>query len=148
KPVADTVRIQALVPTMEYGAGTWRTVLQNTGEQFTHVYGYHLSLKEGHLLVHCKLKLVPTEGTFRPMAMRWLKSRAKREIESVWDNKFKFHRKNCVRGNGCGCPGGCCLFPIRVRCEFVEAGQHLTINVRPGSPPRGHPEERWNTLNW
>jgi hypothetical protein len=148
KQMADDVRIQALVPTMEYSAGTWRTVLQNTGKEFLHVYGYHLSLKEGDLLVHCKLKLEPTEGTLRPMAMRWLKSRAKREIESVWDNKFKFHRKACSRGNDCACPGGCCLFPIRVRCEFVESGQHITINVRPGSPPRGHRFEAWDTVNW
>lgn len=93
-------------------------------------YKFDIGIKEGVFTILCKIELV-NKGV-KPAKLEHLKSVWKKRIEGVWDKKWKEHRKKCMRLN-CTCSTGCCMFPIRVKCEFVAAGGHRQVNIWPGT---------------
>jgi hypothetical protein len=98
-------------------------------------YNFDLELKKGVLTIHLKIQLAPTDPKLNAGRRRAkLEKKARKQIERHWDRKMRFHRKDCKRGYKCNCPGGCCLFPIRVKVSFVSGGGHVTIALHPSGP--------------
>lgn len=129
-----------------------KKVIRGTGRFVQGEYGYDLSIKEGVFRIHCKMKLIPKRHVKTGKKLERGKKRWKKEIEDTWDRKWKEHRIACQRGDKCACSGGCCLFPIRVKCSFVSAGEHVTVNLWPGAPTglaaHGGNPEWWDNGNW
>jgi hypothetical protein len=136
---------RALVEVQVPGPAGPKTDLQWWGREYGHRYGYDRILKGGILTIVCKIKLTP-KGQWTPARLAAVKSRARREITTCWNRKYKFHRKDCKRGRGCGCTRGCCVFPIQVACKFVEAGQHIAMDLHAGEIRIGGPAE-WDAKN-
>lgn len=63
------------------------------------------------------------------------KANLKSNIESKLSEKRIFHRDRCNRGDSCNCPlsHGCCKLKIKVIIDFVESGQHHTVNLFQGA---------------
>jgi hypothetical protein len=131
---------------------TTRKIIRGTGRFVSGEYGYDLSIRRGVFQIHCKLKINVKSGVrLSGTKLRRAKQRWKREIENAWDRKWKEHRTGCLRGDRCGCPGGCCIFPIRVKCSFVSSGEHVTVNLWPGAPTghaTGSNPQWWDQGNW
>jgi hypothetical protein len=129
-----------------------KNVIAGSGRFVSGEYGYDLSIKQGVFQIHCKLKIVPQAHVKTGKKLQKDKKAWKREIESTWDRKWKEHRIACQRGDACGCPSGCCLFPIRVKCSFVGGGQHVSVNLWPGAPTNsggaGANPDWWDQSNW
>lgn len=118
------------------------------GKYWKMTYGYDISLKQGVFQIHCKIKLKVQAGV-RKSQLPKLKKAMKSEIENMWDRKWKEHRKKCKRGKNCNCPGGCCLFPIRVKCTFVKSGENVEIALFRGSPDTNKSGQGWwNAGEW
>jgi hypothetical protein len=73
------------------------------------------------------------------------KKRWKKEIEEVWDKKFKIHRKNCQRGDTCDCnpEQGCCSYTVHIQCEW-GAGQGNQVELHAGA----NQASGWGTPLW
>jgi Domain of unknown function (DUF4150) len=128
------------------------TKIVGSGRFVQGAYGYDLTIKQGVYQIHCKVKLVP-QAHVKTGKMRKSLRGLKAEIEGIWDRKWKEHRVGCQRGDKCGCPTGCCIFPIRVKCTFVPAGEHIVVNLWPGAPnpaagPVGSNPNWWDQHNW
>lgn len=130
---------------------TKKTVIQGSGQKVAWDYGYDLTIKQGVFQIHNRTALVPMPGV-KLGKLRRAKKAWKREIEGIWDRKWKEHRAACQRGDKCDCPGGCCIFPLRVKCTFVSGGGHVTVYVWPGAPtnsnPVGNNPDWWDSANW
>jgi hypothetical protein len=136
-----------------FGIGFFKKkVVQGSGKFFAWNYGYDLSLKQGILQILCKVKLVTRPGVKTGKKLRAGKTRWKQEIEATWDRKWKEHRVGCQRGDACDCKSGCCIFPYRVKCTFVDSGEHVQVNLWPGAPMLrgkvGDNPDWWNAANW
>ncbi|MBI3597292.1 MAG: DUF4150 domain-containing protein [Nitrospirae bacterium] len=131
---------------------TTKKVIQGSGRFVAGEYGYNLSINRGVFQIHCKMKLNIKHGVkLSGTKLRRAKKRWKKEIESTWDKKWKEHRIGCQRGDKCNCAGGCCLFPIRVKCSFVSGGEHVNVNLWPGAPTgtaSGANPQWWDNANW
>jgi len=88
----------------------------NSGTNYGWNLCYEIKLEKGQVIVTKKIDFDPQVGA---SATKKKKSKWKKQIENIWDNKFKLHRTDCKRRDSCDCGvWGCCLFPIRVRCEW------------------------------
>ncbi|HEX3020178.1 MAG TPA: DUF4150 domain-containing protein [Chitinispirillaceae bacterium] len=112
-----------------------------SGKKWAWDYGYDLELKKGRFQITCKVKLTPrddpgagTKINLKGKRLTKAKAKWKKEIEDTWSRKWKEHREACKRGDACNCPGGCCIFPIHVKCRFVSSGEHVNVNLWPGAP--------------
>jgi hypothetical protein len=115
---------------------------------------FDVALTSGEVTIKTKVKLLNRKGpkpanargplpdTDNPVSAAD-KAAMKLDIEGKLSNKHFFHRKNCKRGDPCDCPRerGCCKMRVRVEVEFVEAGEHHTVNLFQGSG-------RATALNW
>lgn len=129
---------------------TKKKVIVNTGKIVAWDYGYDLTMKEGVLQVEHRSRLVP-QLHVKTGKLRGLKKAWKQEIEGAWTRKWKEHRAACQRGDACDCPGGCCIFPINVKCKFVAGGEHTSVKLWPGKPTGtavGQNPNWWNSGNW
>jgi hypothetical protein len=95
-------------------AGTWAP----SGTNYQWQYAYDIELKTGEVEVKRVVDFALKDGALPPTAFSrraWAK-----QIESVWDRKYFFHRKDCKRASKCSCATGhgCCKFLLRVRVEF------------------------------
>ena len=136
---------RAVVRVRTRAGGRRRYRYTNTGTLYGNPYGYDISIKKGVFQIHCKVELQPQAGVKSRKLRRW-KKKWRKEIEAIWDRKWKEHRTNCKRGDRCNCPGGCCLFPIRVKCSFVDSGGHVQVKLHAGKA--SHPDRWWNAANW
>jgi hypothetical protein len=129
-----------------------KKVIRGSGNFVSGEYGYNLNIKRGVFQIHCKIKIKVKSGvSLSGKKLSRAKKRWKREIEGAWDRKWKEHRIACQRGDKCSCPGGCCLFPIRVKCSFVSSGEHINVNLWPGAPTGtavGSNPQWWDQANW
>lgn len=114
------------------------TSYQPSGANFLPWTGtYDIEIKDGELVVLRKIDFILRGG----VRLTAKKKRAwKREIEAIWNRKFKIHRNQCKRGTRCTCSStsGCCAWTVRIVAEFG-----------PGQP--GEPTELWkgpNSLPW
>lgn len=119
-----------------------RLVWLPTGVNYGWEVCYEIELKEGELVVTRKIDFQLIGGaTLTPKKKRqW-----KREIETVWNRKFKLHREKCKRGDRCDCSSknGCCAWTIRIVCEF-SPGQGAKTTLHKGvNQPSG-----WGTPLW
>ncbi|HYI02170.1 PAAR-like domain-containing protein [Hyalangium sp.] len=95
------------------GVDQWVPAGTNYGWQ----YGFDIAIKDGELVVtrpvQFRLEAGVVLGPKRKRA--W-----KRQIEAIWNRKFKLHRTKCKRGGRCDCSSrnGCCSFTIRIVCQF------------------------------
>jgi hypothetical protein len=95
------------------GVDQWGRVAPDYGWE----YGFDIEILDGELVVtravNFQLEAGVVLGAKRKRA--W-----KREIERIWNRKFKLHRTKCKRGGRCDCSSrnGCCCFTIRVVCQF------------------------------
>jgi hypothetical protein len=96
---------------------------------------FEMAFVNGRLSVTRKLDFARPDGAAAgPYQYRlW-----KREVEGVWDAKYRLHREKCQRGDACDCGGysnGCCAFPIRVVCDFGPGhGKQVTLHAGPNHP--------------
>ncbi len=144
---------------------TTQTVIAPSGKKWAWEYGYDFTIQRGKFQIHCKLKLVPQDDPttgkkirLKGGKLRRAKAVWRKEIESIWSRKWREHRIVCQRGDKCDCTGGCCSFPIHVKCTFVESGEHVTVNLWPGAPKGSAARhqvsgalwnsEWWNSANW
>jgi hypothetical protein len=96
---------------------------------------FEMEVKSGKFTVTKKLHFIPTNGA---VLTKSKKRSWKRQIEGIW-NKYKLHRKDCKRGDDCGCgswSSGCCMFPINIVCEFAP-GHGEPVRLHRG---KNHPE--------
>jgi hypothetical protein len=130
---------------------TKKKVVVKTGQIVAWDYGYDLTIKQGVLLLEHRSKIVP-QLHVKTGKLRGLKKGWKREIETVWTRKWQEHRAACKRGDTCDCPGGCCIFPLNVKCKFVAGGEHTSVNLWPGKPTNagqvGSNPDWWDSGNW
>jgi hypothetical protein len=143
--------VEVPVTFLGFRIGTRREI-RGTARFVSGEYGYNLSIKRGVFQIHCKMKINVRSGVrLSGTKLKRAKKRWKHEIETSWDRKWKEHRIACQRGDKCSCPGGCCIFPIRVKCSFVSSGEHINVNLWPGAPtgrPRGSNPQWWDQGNW
>ncbi len=118
----------------------WRR-LQRTGSNFEWEVYFEMAFTNGRLTVTKELDFDRPDGA-KPgprQLRRW-----KREVEGVWDAKYRLHREKCRRGARCDCGGwsnGCCTFPIRVVCEFGPGhGKKVTLH-KGANHPTGNRKE-------
>jgi hypothetical protein len=73
----------------------------------------------------------------------------KREIESVWNAKWKIHRVDCERGQVCDChaDNGCCMFKVNIKCEWARGHSKVTLNDGANSSNWGSPHW-WFAYTW
>ncbi len=110
---------------------------------YTWQYCYSIEVKDGQLIVTRRIDFDTEPASWKP-TRRQLKN-WKRQIEKVWNRRFKIHREDCARGDGCNCPSqhGCCAFPVRVRCEFGPGpGPKVKLHQGPNDP------NDWGGPNW
>jgi hypothetical protein len=122
------------------------------------VYGwtgkFDVALTSGEVIIKTKVKLLNRKGPKPASSSDPLpdidtpvtdtdKAAMKTDIEGKLSNKHFLHRQNCKRGNPCDCvrERGCCKIRVRVEVDFVEAGEHHTVNLFQG-PGRA------NATNW
>ncbi|HTV19235.1 MAG TPA: DUF4150 domain-containing protein [Polyangiaceae bacterium] len=95
---------------------------------------YDIEIRSGLLVVTGKIAF-DTWNALRPGARpteadlrAW-----KREIEEIWDGKWKLHRVDCLRGNTCDCHdhNGCCMYVIQIQCEW--GGGHSVVQLNDGA---------------
>lgn len=69
----------------------------------------------------------------------------KKEIESVWDKKFKIHRVDCKRGDKCDCASdqGCCSYVIHIHCVWGGGQGQQTELHKGGNDPKGWGGPKW-----
>ena len=76
----------------------------------------------------------------------------KKQIEDAWNGrspgarKILAHRRRCGRGRDCDCKleaNGCCAFPVRVVCDFVEKDWLTIVYVFPGEA-----KGPWGSDSW
>lgn len=126
--------------------GSYTFVQDPSGGVWGWDYGHELEIVDGVFKVTCKIKLVGRRGV---LITSKRKNAWKREIEAIWNEKWREHRVACVRGEDCDCPGGCCVFPVRIVCEFVSSGEYAEVEVWRGSPcDYGNHEKWWNSRTW
>ncbi len=123
------------------------------------IYGwtgkYDIKLTDRKIIVTLNIKLINYNGT-KPAAGAALpaldnagvvsaadKASMKADIESKLSNKWIVHRDKCERGDTCDCPNGrkCCKIQVDIIVNFVENGEHHTVNLFQG---RGQA----NANNW
>jgi hypothetical protein len=123
------------------------------------VYGwdctYERKIEEGVLVITKKIQFAPKPHVVTKKRPGTLTSKKrtqwKRQIESIWDRKYKLHRKNCKRGAACDCAicGGC-MFPIRVVCEW-GGGHGDSVSLFAGAPSSadwGKADLWWYSHTW
>lgn len=113
-----------------------------TGVNYGWDMTYGIGIAKGVLTVRKKIDFDPKGGA---RATSYRKLLWKKEIEAIWDQKWRLHRKNCKRGSTCNCSkyNGCCVFPIRIRCEF-GSGHGKKVELNKGAcDPSG-----WGTPKW
>jgi hypothetical protein len=119
-----------------------RKVWAPTGANYSWNYYYELMIKKGELIVTRKVNFdkLPGANPSKGQLKQWA-----REIENIWDRKFKIHRAQCKRGDHCNCSpaSGCCSFTIRVRCKF-QPGPGERVVLHPGS---NNPND-WGGPDW
>lgn len=113
---------------------------------------YDAEFRNGELIITGRIRLIPLSGLKLTDA---IKSEWKGQIEGVWNKRNPIaHRTACVRGQGCACirptASGCCVYPVKIVCEFVEKGEHTRVLVRPGGPkgPWAQPGNWWFVNEW
>ncbi len=126
--------------------GSYSYVRDPSGGFWGWDYGHELEIVDGVFRVTCKIKLVGRNGV---SITNKRKNAWKREIEAIWNGKWREHRVACARGADCDCPGGCCLFPVQIVCEFVSSGEYAEVEVWPGNPcDYGSHDKWWNSGTW
>ena len=138
-----------VIQTMD-GAGNpmFNTQLVQAGE-----YCYDIEYKVGEVVVTRKLDFNLVGGA---VLSNKNKKRIKRDIESVFDRKFRIHRNDCKRGDECECKAGgrgCCTFPIRIKVAWGGGhGRKINLNKGTNNPDRdaaiaaGH--GWWTSADW
>jgi hypothetical protein len=101
-----------------------------SGQSYAWEMVYNIEIAEGLLIVSRKIDFASQNGG---AASDKYKRKWKREIEKVWDKKYKLHRKDCKRGDGCACSPthGCCQWQIRVVVEWA-AGHGKKVDLYKG----------------
>lgn len=120
-----------------------------TGEYFEWEYCYSIEVKDGQLIITRRIDFDTQPAGWRP-TRRQMKN-WRRQIEKVWNRRFKIHREDCGRGDGCNCPSqhGCCAFAIRVRCEFGPGhGQKVRLHRGPNDPKNWGGTDWWYSNDW
>ena len=111
---------------------------------------YDIEIRSGILFITGKI-VFDTWNALRPGARptdadlrAW-----KREIEKIWDGKWKLHRVDCQRGDTCDCHdhNGCCTYAIRIQCEWGPGHSVVQLNDGANSLEWGTPEW-WFSHTW
>lgn len=92
---------------------------------------YNIEIAEGLVIVSRKLDFASQKGG---SASDKNKRKWKKEIEKIWDKRFKLHRTSCKRGDTCACSSmhGCCQWQIRVVVEWA-AGHGKKVDLYKGA---------------
>jgi hypothetical protein len=121
--------------------GTWAP----NGTNYQWQYAYDIALKTGEVEVKRVVDFSLKDGALPPSAFS--KRAWARQIESVWDRKYFFHRKDCKRGARCACAttDGCCKFLLRVRVTFGagRAGVDKVELHKGANDPNGWGGDSW-----
>lgn len=117
------------------------------GQNYGWNYGYDIELHPGELVITRKVdfQVMPGASASARKKRRW-----KREIEGIWDRKFKLHRTKCQRKDECDCAisNGCCTWVLRVKCVFSGGhGQQVVLNAGANDPVWSSPRW-WFSHNW
>jgi hypothetical protein len=103
---------------------------------------FDVEFKKKVLTIKVKIKLINRSGkkpgVGQPMPAAGppvddkLKRNMKKNIESKLSEKWVLHRDRCLREKKCNCQvkTECCKFKIKIQVEFVENGEHHTVNSR------------------
>lgn len=110
--------------------GTTKTWVPS-GKTYGWQMAYNIEIAEGILIVSRKLDFASKNGG---AASDKNKRKWKKEIERIWDKKFKLHRTQCKRGDACACSSshGCCQWQIRVVVEWA-AGHGKKVDLHKGA---------------
>ena len=110
---------------------------------------YDIELKTGELVVTRKVDFDLQPGALSTAQRRraW-----KKEVERVWDNRYRLHRITCKRGNSCACSSknGCCSFRIRIKCLWGQGhGKKVKLYAGANDPSQwGKPGKWWFSHDW
>jgi hypothetical protein len=120
------------------GTPTWVKTTVNYGWDVC----FDIEIKDGRFAV---TRLIDFKYVVGASASSKQKKRWKKEIEEVWDKKFKIHRKNCQRGDTCDCnpEQGCCSYTVHIQCEW-GAGQGNQVELHAGA----NQASGWGTPLW
>ena len=121
-----------------------------TGDNYQIWPAYDIEIRSGVLIITGKIQF-DTARALRPGARptdadlrAW-----KREIEAIWDGKWKLHRVDCQRGDTCDCydHNGCCMYMIRIQCEWGSGHSVVELNDGANGLAWGKPEW-WFSHRW
>ncbi len=123
------------------GTKTW----MKTGKNYEWEFFYEIELKPGELVVTRPVAFELMDGCAAPSAVKLKEWEA--EIAAVWDKMWRFHRKDCKRGNGCSCgtASGCCNILLRVVPELgANRGGTKKVELHKGA---NDPND-WGGAKW
>lgn len=114
-----------------------------TGTVYGWEYCFDVEIKRGQLIASRKVDFKCIGGAVATSAR---KNAWRRQIEGVWDKKFKLHRENCKRGVACKCApnAGCCSFLIRMKCKWGPGHGVEQVELHAGA---NDPND-WGGPNW
>lgn len=124
------------------------TVWAPDGANYGWQYGYEIKIADGELVITRKLDF-DLRGGARATGKR--KRAWKREIEQIWDRKFKLHRTGCDRGSRCDCgvSNGCCVWAIRIHVDWGSGhGQQVALHRGANSPTDWGGPNWWYSHTW
>ena len=114
---------------------------------------FDIEVKDRKIYVNIKIKLINRLGqkpagsgalpAVGPAVSAADKTSMKADIESKLSGKQRMHRHLCKRGAACDCDPSykCCKIPVVLVVDFVESGEHHTVNLFQGNA-------RANATNW
>jgi hypothetical protein len=114
---------------------------------------FDIELKDGVIHVTTKVKLINRQGAkpgptdAMPAAGAAVSDADKAamvaDIEGKLTDKNYLHREKCARSDKCDCPRSraCCKLTVQIHVQFVESGEHHTVNLFQGAG-------RANATNW
>lgn len=110
---------------------------------------YDIEIKDGELVVMRKIDFQLRNGA----RLTAKKKRAwKREIEAVWNRKWKIHRNQCKRGGKCDCSSthGCCAWTLRIVAEFGpgQGGEVTELWKGANNPTAWGQHDWWYVNRW
>jgi hypothetical protein len=119
---------------------TWKP----NGKNYKWEYYYEIELKPGELVVTRPMAFDLKDGCSPPSAAVLKGWEA--EIAAVWDKKWRFHRKECKRGDPCSCvtANGCCNILLRVVPELgANRGGAKKVELHKGANTGP-----WGSASW
>lgn len=148
EPASEVVIDNRSTPRYVQSTTPTGTVWAPDGANYEWEYGYEIKIDNGELVITRKIDFDRKNGARAPNKR---KREWKREIEQIWDRKYKLHRTGCSRGRMCDCgvSNGCCVWAIRIYVDWGRGhGRRVELHRGANSPTDWGGPNWWYSHTW